>query len=104
MHIDQLHLTFDTHGLPKMLVADKGSVFTSEEFSTFTKQNGIHHVKSANYHPASNGLVEWAIQTFKEFMKKMKDDSIDANVSGFLFQNRPGLPPIQPLGFHLQKC
>ena len=68
-------------------MTDNGSVFTSEKFSTFTKQNGIHHVKSANYHPASNGLVEWAVQTFKEFMKKMKDDSIDANVSGFLFQN-----------------
>ena len=71
-----------------MLVTENGSVFTSEEFSTFIKQNGIRHVKLSPYHPASNGLVEQAIQTFKEFMKKMKDGSIEANVSRFLFQYR----------------
>ena len=71
-----------------MLVMDNGSVFTSEEFSRFTKQNGIYHVKSAPYHHASNSLVEQAVQTFKEFMKKMKDGFIEANVSHFLFQYR----------------
>ena len=44
------------------------------------------HVKSAPYNLASNGLVEQAVQTFKEFMKKMKDVSIKANVSHSLFQ------------------
>ena len=71
-----------------MLVSDNGSVFTSDEFERFVKQNGIRHVKSAPYHPASNGLVERAVQTFKEFMKKMKGGSIEANVSRFLLQYR----------------
>ena len=86
--IDQLRSIFATHGIPEMLVTDNGSVFTSEEFEKFTKQNGIRHVKSAPYHPASNGLVERAVQTFKEFMKKMKSGSIEANVSRFLLQYR----------------
>jgi len=69
-----------------MLVTDNGSVFTSDEFTRFVKQNGIRHVRSAPYHPASNGLVERAVQTFKEFMKKMSCGSIEANVSRFLLQ------------------
>ena len=47
--IDQLRSIFATHGIPEMLVTENGSVFTSEEFEKFTKQNGIHHVKSAPY-------------------------------------------------------
>ena len=86
--IDQLHSIFATHGLPEMLVTDNGTVFTSDEFSRFTKQNSIRHVRSAPYHPASNGLVERAVQTFKDFMKKMKDGSVEVNVSRFLLQYR----------------
>ena len=66
--IKRLHSIFAIHGLPEMLVLDNGSVFTSSEFEEFTKQNGILHVRSAlygPYHPASNGLVERAVQTFK---------------------------------------
>ena len=86
--IDQLRSIFTTHGLPEMLVTDNGTVFTSDEFNRFTKQNGIRHVRSVPYHPASNGLVERAVQTFKNFMKKMKEGSIEANVSRFLLQYR----------------
>ena len=64
--IEHLRSIFSTHGLPEMLVMDNGSVFTSEEFKTFTKQNGIRHSTSAPYHPASNELAEKAVQTFKE--------------------------------------
>ena len=86
--IDQLRSIFATHGLPEMLVTDNGTVFTSNEFSRFTKQNGICHVRSAPYHPASNGLVERAVQTFKDFMKKMRDGSVEVNVLRFLLQYR----------------
>ena len=86
--IEHLRSIFATHGLTEMLVTDNGSVFTSEEFRTFTKQNGIHHSTSAPYHPASNGLTERAVQTFKNFMKKCTDGSIEARISHFLFQYR----------------
>ena len=59
--IDQLCSIFATHGLPEMLVTENGTVFTSDEFNRFAKQNGIRHVRSAPYHPASNGLVERAL-------------------------------------------
>ncbi|KAI2668897.1 Transposon Tf2-6 polyprotein [Labeo rohita] len=75
--IEKLRLCFSTHGLPKMLVSDNGSRFTSEEFGTFMKTNGIQHVLSAPYHPSSNGLAERVVQTFKEGMKKMKGDTVE---------------------------
>ena len=43
------HLTsiFSVHGLPKVLVTDNGTCFTSAEFQEFTKQNGICHICTA---------------------------------------------------------
>ena len=45
--------TFATHGLPCTLVSDNGTAFTSQEFQTFCKINGIKHIRSAPYHSAS---------------------------------------------------
>ena len=83
--IDQMSSIFAPHRLPEMLVTDNGTAFTSDEF---TKQNGIRHVTSAPYHPASNGLAKRAVQTFKKFMKKSTNGSIEACVSCFLLQYR----------------
>ena len=85
---DQLRSIFATHGLPEMLVTDNGTVFTSMEFQQFMKRNGIRHVKTAPYHPASNGLAERAVQAFKEHMKKSSNDSIETRVARFLFSYR----------------
>ena len=76
---------FSTHGLPDVIVSDNGTAFTSVEFETFMKRNGIRHVRCAPYHPSSNGLAERAVQTFKEAMKKTKGD-IDVRIARFLFQ------------------
>ncbi len=53
-----MQATFATLGIPEMLVIDKGTAFTSTEFAHFPKQNGIRHVTTLPYHPASNGLAE----------------------------------------------
>ena len=101
--IKKMRSTFATHGLPEMLVTDNGSVFTSSEFTDFTKRNGIRHVTSAPYHPASNGLAEWAVQTFKESMKKSLPGSLGTRLPRFLFKYRitphstPGLSPAELL-------
>ena len=86
--IDVLRAIFATHGLPEMLVSDNGTAFTSGEFATFTKQNGICHVTSAPYHPASNGLAERAVQTFKEGLKKTRATDVMTGLARFLFQYR----------------
>jgi len=53
-----------TFGLPKVIVTYNASTFTSAEFQQFPPRNGKHK-KSPPYHPATNGLVEHAVQTFK---------------------------------------
>ena len=80
--IQQLHSIFATHGLPEMLVTYNASLFTREEFKLFTKQNSIRYVTSAPYHPASNGLGEYAVKTIEEFMKKTSGDPINITTFG----------------------
>jgi len=63
----------------------------SEEFVIFSKQNGIQHIFTAPYHPASNNQAERNVQTFKMILKKIGNeggDSIETKVSCFLFTYR----------------
>ena len=69
-----------------MLVSDNAQSFTSSEFAVFLKKNGIRHVCTPPYHPASNGLVERAIQTFKESMKRLRSGSVDTRLARFLLK------------------
>lgn len=88
--IDALRSIFATHGLPEMLVSDNGTAYTSVEFQTFMKRNGVRHVTSAPYHPSSNGLAERAVQTFKEGLKKTSatESDLPTRLARFLFQYR----------------
>ena len=86
--IEKLTMAFATHGLPKIVVTDNGSNFVSKEFEEFLKQNGIRHIRTAPYHPASNGQAERAVQTFKEGIKKMSGGNVETRVSRFLSRYR----------------
>ena len=86
--IEKLRSMFATHGLPVKLVSDNGSAFTSHEFEQFLQKNAIQHSLTAPYHPASNGQVERAVQTFKEGMKRSTSGSLETRVSRFLFNYR----------------
>ena len=67
--IEKLQSLFARYGVPSQLVSDNGPQFKSEEFQMFLKRNGIKHLTSAPYHPASNGLAERCVQSFKSAMK-----------------------------------
>ena len=78
----------NTHGIPETIVSDNGSEFTSCEFGDFTRKNGIRHIKTAPYHPASNGLAERAVQTIKEGLKKMTLGNLETRLARFLYHYR----------------
>ena len=56
--IHKMKASFACHGLPVTMVED------------FLTKNGIRHIKTSPYHPASNGLIERAVQTMKLALKK----------------------------------
>ena len=86
--IEVLRSLFSRYGLPEQIVTDNGPQFTSAEFSDFTKGNGIKHIRSAPYHPASNGQVERFVQTLKCSLKASQQDnkSLQHLLSEFLFE------------------
>ena len=65
----QLRKLFLANGLREQLVSDNGPEFSSSKFAEFLRKNGVKHIKSAPYHPSSNGVVERFIQTFKKSMR-----------------------------------
>ena len=86
--IELLRKSFSNFGLPEVVVSDNAANFTSEEFQAFMKANGVKHVRTPPYHPASNGVVERAVQTMKDGLKKLKCGSIETKLSRFLFAYR----------------
>ena len=81
VNIEKLRAIIATHGLPERIVTDNGTVFTSEEFEKFLHQNGIAHTRTAPYHPASNGLVEHAVQTFKQGIKRLREGTVQLTLT-----------------------
>lgn len=69
--IMELRKIFSNFGNPELIVSDNGSVFTSEEFKVFLKENNIKLMTSPVKHPQSNGLAENAVKISKMFLKKL---------------------------------
>ena len=59
--IEELRFLFSQTGLPKSIVSDNGTCFTSSTFNSFLKQHGVAHITSAPYHPLTNGLAERSV-------------------------------------------
>ena len=86
--IDHLKTVFSQFGIPETIVSDNGSCFVSEEFSSFLVGNGIKHITSALYHPASNGLAERAVQIVKKGLKKVMEGSLPSRLAKILMAYR----------------
>ena len=86
----ELRRIFATLGLSRQVVSDNGAQFTSAHFAEFLKQNGIKHICSAPYHPATNGEAECFVQTFKHAMKAARYDAgtLETKLARFLLMYR----------------
>ena len=74
--IDCLRSLFCRYGYPEQLVSDNGPQFTSEEFAVFMRSCGIKHIRSAPYHPATNGLAERFVQSVKQSLKASRNSGL----------------------------
>ncbi|KAF2890450.1 hypothetical protein ILUMI_15723 [Ignelater luminosus] len=90
--IEVLREVCSRFGLPKTIVSDNGSQFTSAEFQKYCKLNGTCHVTSPVNHPFSNGAEENAVKSFKLGLKKALLDkgqeSIKTVLTRYLFMYR----------------
>ena len=107
--IKKLTDIFSTHGIPNQIVSDNGTGFTSQEFEEFTKANGIRHTFTSPYHPASNGLAERDVQTFKHGIGKL-NGPVEKRIARFLFHDRitpqssTGISPLELLMGRRLRC
>ena len=81
---------FASLGLPNQLVTDNGPQFTSLEFGSYMKANGMNHLRSAAYHQSSNGQAERYVQTVKKGLKSntKTEGPIQEKVDSFLMAYR----------------
>ena len=81
---------FARYGIPRMLVSDNGPQFVSEEFRAFLAANGVKHVRSSPYHPATNGAAERVVQTMKRALKASHQEGIplEQALASFLLRYR----------------
>ncbi|GFY13231.1 uncharacterized protein K02A2.6 [Trichonephila clavipes] len=69
--IECLRDSFARFGLPRVLVSDNGSQFTSYEFQRFMHKNGVRYKTSAPFKPSSNGQAERYVATLKQSLRAM---------------------------------
>ena len=86
--IKAVRTLFARYGLPQQVVTDNGPQFISDEFKTFLKVNGVKFTLTPPYHPASNGLAERHVQTFKHMFKKTEGGDVDLKTVQVLFAYR----------------
>lgn len=67
--INKLYEFMSRFGLVHTIVSDNATCFTSDEFVNFCAVNGISHVTSPAYHPASNGQAESYVKIIKKGIK-----------------------------------
>lgn len=86
--IRELRKIFARFGLPEQLVSDNGPQFVSSEFTQFLKNNGVKHIKSAPYHPSTNGIAERFVQSFKRAMLTNESLPMEQRLANFLLRYR----------------
>ena len=82
--IKHLCATFTTQSLPKVLVTENGSLFTTAELKTFHSEVWALPLLRCTLHPASNVFAKRAVQIFKEHIITMKSDSLQEKLAKFL--------------------
>ena len=72
--LEAMMTVFTRYGLPKVLLTDQGSVFTSKETRHMCKMFEVHKVRTSPYHPQSDGALERWHACLKGMLKRAEVD------------------------------
>lgn len=72
--IKAIHEIFLRHGIPRTLLSDNASYFSSESFKNYLAKLNIKIKKSSPYNPQGNGVVERMIRTLKNTLRKLLNE------------------------------
>ena len=67
--VSALELWIAQHGVPEILISDRGSHFESSVFRELMQKAGIEKRRTTAYHPQANGAVERQHRRLKEALK-----------------------------------
>ncbi len=72
---EQLISLFARMGLPREILTDQGSNFTSRLLTEIYRLLHIHPIRTTPYHPQTDGLVERFNKTLKSLLQKAATDT-----------------------------
>ncbi|XP_055839911.1 uncharacterized protein K02A2.6-like [Episyrphus balteatus] len=74
--INALERYFDYFSRPRRIISDRGTSFTSQEFSSFVEKHNIDHIKVSVASPQSNGQVERVNRDMKAMLAKLTESPV----------------------------
>lgn len=91
--IEKMYDFMSRFGIPHTIVSDNGTSFISSQFKLFCDTNGITHLTSPVYHPASNGQAESYTKIIKKGIKSSilasgYNKNVTNNLLKYLFDYR----------------
>ena len=71
--VPQLYKYCMVMGIPKQILTDRGGEFNNTLETEMCKRLGIQRLRTAAYHPQTNGLAEEANKTIQNFIRKARN-------------------------------
>ncbi|XP_024876805.1 uncharacterized protein K02A2.6-like, partial [Temnothorax curvispinosus] len=94
--IKRMKAIFARHGIPRTVISDGGTQFTSREFEQFAKEYEFDHIPLSPTYTQSNGMSERNIQTVKSMFKKALEGKSDLDLALLHYRNTPILGNVSP--------
>uniref|UniRef100_A0A1Y1N9N6 Integrase catalytic domain-containing protein n=1 Tax=Photinus pyralis TaxID=7054 RepID=A0A1Y1N9N6_PHOPY len=78
--VNAIELFMTQFGIPRRLISDRGTCFTSELFKDFIDRNGIQHILNSTQWPRANGQVERVNQTLVPVIMSAMDNETEWDI------------------------
>ncbi|XP_054279149.1 uncharacterized protein K02A2.6-like [Macrosteles quadrilineatus] len=87
--VNSLKSVFSRHGIPRVVISGFDTSFNSSEFENFSKCWEFKHVRTSPHYSQSNGMVERAVQSVKNLIKKSVLEKTDLYLALLELRNTP---------------